>query len=156
VTVRDAYLEYAGWDPINNHDPERFDMDFISKVLPGFAPDRPTVLMDYPASQASLARLKPENPLVAERAEVFIGGLELANAYSELAVADEQARRFREEIAQILKERGHKMPLPDNFLAAMKHFPKCGGIALGIDRLVMLCCDADTIDDVMAFTQDTV
>jgi lysyl-tRNA synthetase class 2 len=156
VTVRDAYLKSAGWDPIDNHDPERFDIDFIAKVLPCFTPDRPTILMDYPAAQASLARLKPDNALAAERAEVFIGGLELANAYSELAVAAEQTRRFREEIELIQKERGRKMPLPDKFLKAMEHFSECGGIALGIDRLVMLFCNADTIDDVMAFTEDTV
>jgi lysyl-tRNA synthetase class 2 len=87
---------------------------------------------------------------------VFIGGLELANAYSELANAAEQTQRFKEEIDRIQKERGYKMPLPDKFLKAMEHFPTCGGIALGIDRLVMLFCDADTIDGVMAFTQDTV
>jgi lysyl-tRNA synthetase class 2 len=156
LTVKDAYLKSADWDPIDNHDPEKFDVDFIAKVLPGFAPDRPTVLIDYPAAQASLARLKPENPLVAERAEVFIGGLELANAYSELTNDGEQAQRFKEEIELIQRERGHQMPLPDKFLSAMQHFPACGGIALGIDRLVMLFCDTDTIDDVMAFTQDTV
>ncbi|MHB8104853.1 MAG: EF-P lysine aminoacylase EpmA [Dehalococcoidales bacterium] len=156
VTVRDAYIKSAGWDPVNAHDAERFDMDFIEKVLPGFAPNHPTVLIDYPATQASLARLKPDNPLVAERAEVFIGGLELANAYSELADAREQANRFHEAIEQIQKERGQQMPLPEKFLKAMERLPQCGGIALGIDRLVMLFCNADTIDDVMAFTEDTV
>jgi lysyl-tRNA synthetase class 2 len=155
ITVRDAYLKSAGWDPVAENDPERFDMDFVEKVAPSFAPDHPTVLIDYPAAQASLARLKPDNPMVAERAEVFIGGLELANAYSELADAKEQARRFREAIEQIQKERGQTMPLPEKFLHAMERLPECGGIALGIDRLVMLFCDADSIDDVMAFTEDT-
>ena len=155
LTVRDAYLKSAGWDPVAVNDPERFDMDFVSKVLPSFAHDRPTVLMDYPAAQASLARLKPDNPLVAERAEVFIGGLELANAYSELVDAKEQAKRFQEAIQQIQRERGQIMPLPEKFLEAMKSLPECGGIALGIDRLVMLFCDADSIDDVIAFTEDT-
>ena len=155
VTVRDAYIKAAGWDPVASHDPERFDMDFVSKVLPAFSPQRPTVLIDYPAAQASLARLKPDNPLVAERAEVFIGGLELANAYSELANAKEQASRFREALEQIRRERGQQMPMPEKFLEAVTHLPECGGIALGIDRLVMLFCDAESIDDVMAFTEDT-
>jgi lysyl-tRNA synthetase class 2 len=155
LTVSDVYIKSAGWDPVAVNDPERFDMDFVSKVLPGLPPDRPTVLLDYPAAQASLARLKPNNPLVAERAEVFIGGLELANAYSELTDAKEQAKRFREAIEQIQRERGQIMPLPKKFLEAMKSLPECGGIALGIDRLVMLFCDADSIDDVMAFTEDT-
>jgi lysyl-tRNA synthetase class 2 len=155
VTVRDAYLKCAGWDPIAVHDPEKFDTDFISKVLPSFSPNRPTVLIDYPAAQASLARLKPDNPLVAERAEVFIGGLELANAYSELADAKEQTKRFRKAIEQIKKERGETMPLPEQFLKAVEGLPECGGIALGIDRLLMLFCNADSIDEVMAFTEDT-
>jgi lysyl-tRNA synthetase class 2 len=156
ITVRDAYIKSAGWDPITENDLEGFDLDFIEKVLPGLAKDRPTVLMDYPAAQASLARLKPGNPQVAERAEVFIGGLELANAYSELVDVKEQAKRFREAIEQIKKERGQVMPLPEKFLESMKSLPECGGIALGVDRLVMLFCDADTIDDVIAFTQNTV
>ena len=154
VTVRDAYLKSAHWDPVAVNDPEKFDLDFIGKVLPGFSPNNPTVLMDYPAHQAALARLKIDNPLVAERAEVFIGGLELCNAYSELADAGEQASRFHEAIEQIQKERGQTMPLPDKFLKAMERLPQCSGIALGIDRLVMLFCDADTIDDVMAFPQE--
>jgi lysyl-tRNA synthetase class 2 len=155
LTVKEAYLRFAVWDPVAENDPARFDVDFVDKVLPGFPKDRPTVLLDYPSPQASLARLKPDNPLVAERAEVFIGGLELANAYSELVDVKEQSRRFREAIGQIQKDRGQSMPLPDKFLKALENLPECGGIALGIDRLVMLFCDASTIDDVMAFTQDT-
>jgi lysyl-tRNA synthetase class 2 len=156
LTVREAFLESAGWDPVTVDDSPRFDMDFIDKVLPAFSPNRPTVLMDYPAAMASLARLKPEEPALAERAEVFIGGLELANAYSELTGAAEQEKRFREAIGQIQKERGETMPLPEKFLAAVPHLPECGGVALGIDRLVALFCDANTIDDVMAFNADNV
>jgi lysyl-tRNA synthetase class 2 len=155
ITVRDAYIKYANWDPIAENDPERFDLDFIEKVLPGLSEEQPTVLIDYPAAQASLARLKTGNPQVAERAEVFIGGLELANAYSELVDAKEQVKRFREAVEQIKKERGQVMPLPEKFLESMRSLPECGGIALGIDRLVMLFCDADKIDDVTAFTEDT-
>ncbi|MDD5339175.1 MAG: EF-P lysine aminoacylase EpmA [Dehalococcoidales bacterium] len=155
LTVSEAYLKHAGWDPAAKDDPERFDVDFIDKVLPNFAKDHPTILTDYPASQASLARLKPGNNKVAERAEVFIGGLELANAYSELADAAEQEKRFKDTIKQIKKERGQTMPMPERFIEAMKSLPECGGIALGVDRLVMLLCDADSIDDVTAFTQDT-
>ncbi len=156
VTVRDAYIKAAGWDPILEHDPEKFDMDFIEKVLPSFSKTRPTVLLDYPAAQASLAKLKPDNPLIAERAEVFIGGLELANAYSELTDAEEQAQRFRQAIEQIKRERGRQMPMPEKFLKAIENLPECGGIALGVDRLVMLFCNADKIDDVTAFTEEMV
>ncbi len=155
TTVQDAYVKAAGWDPIKESKPEKFDTDFVEKVLPGLAKDRPTVLLDYPAAQASLAKLKADNPLVAERAEVFIGGLELANAYSELADAGEQTKRFKEAIEQIERERGQQMPLPEKFLKSVENLPECGGIALGVDRLVMLFCDADKIDDVMAFTEDS-
>jgi lysyl-tRNA synthetase class 2 len=154
VKVREAFLSAAGWDPLAVNDSFRFDTDFVVKVLPSFSPVRPTVLIDYPAWAASLARLKPGNPLAAERVEVFIGGLELANAYSELTDAVEQEKRFREAIDRIKKERGQTMPLPDKFLKALPRLPECGGVALGVDRLVMLFCDVATIDDVMAFTED--
>ncbi len=154
ITVREAYLHAADWDPVVEPDSLRFDTDFVMKVLPSFSPHRPTVLLDYPASVASLARLKPGNPLVAERAEVFIGGLELANAYSELTDAREQEKRFREAIEKIKRERGEEMPLPQKFLDALPRLPPCGGVALGMDRLVMLFCDAASIDDVMAFPEE--
>jgi lysyl-tRNA synthetase class 2 len=154
LTVCQAFLDTIAWDPVAEPDSPKFDIDLVTKVLPSFSPQRPTVLIDYPAPMASLARLKPDDPNVAERAEVFIGGLELANAYSELNNAAEQEKRFKEAITQIKKERGQEMPLPEGFLTAMTRLPECGGVALGIDRLVMLFCDADKIDDVMAFTSD--
>jgi elongation factor P--(R)-beta-lysine ligase len=154
ITVRDAYLKAANWDPVLDYEPARFDIDFIARVLPSFSPTRPTVLLDYPAAAASLARLKPDDNRVAERVEVFIGGLELANAFSELTNAPEQASRFREAVEEIRMERGKAMPMPESFLEAVNRLPECGGIALGLDRLVMLLCDAPSIDDVMAFTSD--
>jgi len=155
IAVRDAFLHAAGWDPIAQPDPVRFDTDLVDKVIPSFPPDRPTVLLDYPAAMASLARLRPGEPKLAERAEVFVGGLELANAYSELIDSKEQERRFQEEMAQIQQERGRKIAMPQQFLKAVAHLPQCGGIALGMDRLVMLFCNADSIEQVMAFTVDT-
>jgi lysyl-tRNA synthetase class 2 len=152
TTVREAFLKATGWDPLATNDAARFDMDFVTKVLPSFSPRRPTVLIDYPAAQASLACLKPSNPRVAERAEVFIGGLELANAYTELTDAGEQEKRFRETIEKIRKERGQIIPLPDRFLEALSHLPACAGAALGVDRLAMLFCNTASIDDVVAFT----
>ncbi|MFC2022642.1 EF-P lysine aminoacylase EpmA [Chloroflexota bacterium] len=156
VTVRDAFVNAAGWDPTTTDDPEHFDTDLITKVIPGFAPDRPTVFTDYPAAMAALSRIKPGDEQVAERTEVFIGGLELANAYSELVDTPEQESRFREAIEQIHAERGLRMAMPEKFLRAMPYLPECAGAALGIDRLVMLLCNADAIDDVIPFTSDTV
>jgi lysyl-tRNA synthetase class 2 len=150
ITVREAYLRWAGWDPFENYDGQRFDDDLVDKVIPNFPPGRPTVILDYPSECASLARLKPNNPQMAERAEVFIGGLEIANAYSELTSATEQGRRFRAETAQ-LQRAGQPAAWPQKFLEALKQMPESAGIALGVDRLVMLFCDSRDIDDVMAF-----
>ena len=156
ITVRDAFLHATGWDPIATSDPLRFDVDLVEKVIPGFTPSRPTVLMDYPSTATSLAHSKPGEPGVAERAEVFIGGLELANAYSELIDVREMERRFQNEIEQIQREQGRLMAMPQRFLEAAVGLPECGGIALGMDRLVMLLCDAGSVGDVMPFTVDTV
>lgn len=153
TTVREAFLRSAGWDPVSRLDPERFDLDLVDRVMPAFDPGRPTVLLEYPAANAAMARLKPGDPAVAERGEVFVGGMELANAYSELTDAGELERRFREA----LRERGEgERPLPENFLRAVSRLPACGGIALGVDRLVMLLCDAAAIDDVVAFPFDAL
>jgi len=94
ITVSQAFQKYAGWDPTNDPDMRRFDEDTVLKVVPNLNPHRPVFLIDYPAPMASLARLKPGNPRVAERVELFIGGLELANAYSELVNQKEQESVF--------------------------------------------------------------
>ncbi len=155
ITVREAFLSAAGWDPVARSDPLRFDVDLVTRVIPAFPLDRPIVLLDYPAEMASLARRKLGQPELAERTEVFIAGLELANAYSELTRREEQERRFRAEIKQIQREQGRKPAMPQSFLEAMSFLPECGGIALGMDRLVMLFCNAGSIDEVVPFTTDT-
>ena len=155
TTVTEAFRKTAGWDPVTESNPSRFDTDLVEKVVPGFG-GRPTLLLEYPAAMASLARLKPGAPKVAERGEVFIGGLEIANAFSELADRKEQEKRFTHEIDQIQKETGRKAEMPRKFLEALHHLPECGGIALGVDRLVMLLCDAGNIDDVIAFATDSI
>jgi len=154
LAVSKAFQKYAGWNPLVNPDLRRFDEDTVLKVIPNLNPHRPTFLVDYPAPMASLARLKPGNSNVAERFELFIGGLELANAYSELVNAKEQETRFRKEIEQIQKMQGRIAPMPQKFLKAVPNLPECAGIALGMDRLVMLFCDAKTIDEAMPFTVD--
>jgi len=154
LTVSGAFQKYAGWDPAVNPDLRRFDDDTVLKVIPGLNAHRPTFLVDYPAPMASLARLKPGSPHVAERFELFIGGLELANAYSELNNQNEQRMRFQSEIEHIKTEQNRTAPMPEKFISALPHLPECAGIALGIDRLVMLFCDAGSIDEVMPFTVD--
>jgi len=153
-TVSEAFRKWAGWDPVAHWDPDRFDVDLLEKVEPALPQDRPCVLTDYPAPAASLARLRPQTPPVAERWEVYVGGLELANAYSELCDPAAQRARFLEAAAERRRLGKEVYPLDEPFLAALEHgMPRCGGIALGIDRLVMLACDASDIADVRPFCQ---
>ena len=153
ITVRDAFIRWAGWDPVAAWDEERFNLDLVEKVEPALPRDVPVVLTDYPAPAAALARRKPGQPEVAERWELYIGGLELANAYSELTDAVEQRARF-EEAARQRRALGKAVyPLDEEFLAALPRMPPSGGIALGFDRLVMLFADAPTLDSVMAFRE---
>ncbi|MDX9866650.1 MAG: amino acid--tRNA ligase-related protein [Kiritimatiellia bacterium] len=154
LSVREAYRRFAGWDPVRDWDPERFDLDMVRAVEPALPRDRPFVLTDYPAPAASLARLKPDDPQVAERWELYLGGLELANAYSELCDAETQRARFL-AAAEARRHLGKAVyPLDEPFLAALRSgMPPCGGIALGIDRLVMLACDASDIAEVRPFCQ---
>ena len=123
---------------------------FLEKVEPHLGIGVPTVLHSYPASMAALARRSPQDPRVADRFEIFVCGLELANGYGELTDAAEQRRRFEAEIAH-RKELGREAyPLDEEFIAALEAgIPDCAGIALGFDRLAMLATGADRIEDVL-------
>jgi lysyl-tRNA synthetase class 2 len=109
-------------------------------------------LYDYPPSQASLARVRAGNPPVAERFELYVDGIELANGFHELGDATEQRRRFEADLAQ-RRDRGLPVPPKDEcLLAALEHgLPDCAGVALGVDRLVMVAAGAGALRDVMAF-----
>ena len=153
VTISDAFILHAGWDPVKRFDSHRFDMDLIEKVEPALSRSHPVILKDYPSKAAALARCRPGNPPVAERWELYLGGIELANAFSELTDAAEQRRRFEE----CARERGmdgrEVYGLDEDFLAALaRGIPPSGGVALGVDRLVMLMTNSLCIDDVRAFT----
>jgi len=152
--IRSLFREIVGWDPLVVDDPVRFDTDLVTRIIPALPPERPAVLTDYPASMASLARLSAADPASAERAEVFIGGLEIANAFSELTDPGEQRERFSKENEEIRRQGRRPPPDPHPFLEALPYLPPSGGIALGMDRLVMLFCDAASIDEVMAFPHE--
>src|SRR5262249_33417780 len=122
---------------------------------PQLGRDRPTILYDYPASQSALARIRPGNPPVAERFELYYHGIELANGYHELLDPAALTQRNREN--NHLRSADGKYTLPENsrLLEAMQHgLPACSGCALGFDRLVMVASGASTIQEVMAFPID--
>lgn len=152
LSVSDAFVEFAGWDPAGNYDENRFDIDLIEKVEPAIKEiGGPVVLIDYPVEAAALSRRKPGNPLVAERWELYLNGVEIANAYSELTDAVEQRRRF-EECAEQRKALGKEVyPIDEGFIQALENMPPSGGVALGVDRLLMLIAGADSLDAVLPF-----
>jgi lysyl-tRNA synthetase class 2 len=132
----------------------RFDEMMVEKIEPNLAQTRPVFLYDYPASRAALARLKPQDLGFAERFELYIGGLEICNAFSELTDPVEQRERFERETDDRRKAGKPVYPMPEKFLTALGNMPAAAGNALGIDRLVMLFSDAKQIDDVVAFTPE--
>ncbi len=131
-----------------------FDEIMVNDIEPNLGSPTPLFLYDYPASCGALARFKPQNDLLAERFELYIAGIELCNGFSELTDAVEQKARFEKEQRQ-RKSLGQPVyPMPQKFLNALKDMPEAGGNALGIDRLVMLFCDAVEIDEVVTFTPE--
>jgi len=123
---------------------------FLEHVEPRLGFGVPCILYDYPVCMAALSRPKASDPRLAERFEVYVCGLELANAFGELTDATEQRARFEADMD--LKENlyGHRYPLDEDFLAALEYgLPECSGLALGLDRLVMLCAGARRIEDVL-------
>jgi lysyl-tRNA synthetase class 2 len=124
---------------------------FLEAVEPRLGYPRPTILYNYPAEMAALARLKSDNPLWAERFELYVAGLELANAFSELNDPGEQRRRFEEE-QKLRAQLGKPVyPIDEELLQALSRMPPSAGIALGVDRLVMLFCNVQSIQEVLPF-----
>ncbi len=152
LTVDAAFQQFAGWSPLAAYSADRFDLDLVNRVEPNLPRDRPVILTDYPIEAAALARCRPGAPPVAERWELYIGGLELANAYSELIDAAEQRRRF-EACACERRAMGRDVyPLDEPFLDALATLDcPCGGVALGVDRLVMLLAGTGDITTVRPF-----
>ena len=129
---------------------ELLDLALGTLIAPNFDPDTITFIHDFPASQAALARIKPNG--AAARFEAFTGGLELANGYHELADADEQRARFECEQDK-RRAAGRPVPLLDNnLIAALTHgLPYCSGVAVGVDRLVAVAAGVDKIAATMSF-----
>lgn len=177
VTMAEAYLRYAGIDLLAtlrvdgspDHGALRaacrtkgitaadgdtwedmFFRIFVDRIEMHLGIGRPTLLVDWPAPLAALARLDPEDPRIAQRCELYVAGLELGNGFVELTDAAEQRRRFETDLAtkEALGVPGY--PIDDDLLAAMEHgLPASVGMAVGFDRLVMLATGAETIEDVL-------
>ncbi len=175
LSYHEAFLQYAGLDvetstesicayaqrvststPTGITDKDTW-LDWLMGecVAPRFPQNKLTFIYDYPASQAALARIKPDNPAVAERFEVYWGELELANGFHELDNADEQYTRFQVERARRTSQGKHAPPIDEKLIAALHHgLPGCAGVALGLDRLLMASLGKPHIKDVMAFSYE--
>lgn len=131
------------------------DWLMVESIAPAFDKNSFTFLYDYPASQAALARLDKKDKRVAHRFELFFGELELANGFNELTDASEQRSRFEKE-NKLRQQRGQKiMPIDNKLLSALEAgLPDCSGVALGIDRLLMLLTKAEKISDVIGFADE--
>lgn len=174
LTVATAFSRYTGIDLLASLTPDHADRDsfasmahsagltvgdsdswsdIFSRVLaaliePRLGIGRATLVTEYPACEAALARRKPSDPRVSERFELYCCGVELANGFGELTDADEQRRRFESEMAEKSRIYGDRYPIDEDFLAALAHMPPASGCALGFDRLVMLATGATHIDQV--------
>jgi len=152
ISVQEAFLRFAQADALASARKGVFDELLVSQVEPALEHfSTPVIMADYPAPLAALARLKTDDPRFAERFELYLAGLELANGFSELNDPQEQRLRFEEANRQRQASGRPSLPLPDRFLDELSVMPPSAGIALGVDRLVMLTAGVDTIDEVVAF-----
>ena len=154
LTLARAFELYASMPLAEAVARDCFEEVLSAEVEPKLGFARPTFIYAYPRSMGSLARPAKNDPAVVERFELYVAGIELANAFGELTDVAEQRRRFERE-QELQCELGHRViPIPQRFLDDLGHMPPASGIALGLDRLVMLFCDAQTIDEVTAFTPE--
>jgi elongation factor P--(R)-beta-lysine ligase len=176
ITVAEAFREFAGIDLLSTLEPEGgtdrdglsaqlqaaglrtaaddtwsdlFSRVIVERVEPYLGVHRATILDEYPAVEAALARPAAHDPRVAERFELYACGVELANAFGELTDPVEQRRRFEDEMREKMRIYGESYPVDEDFLAALAHMPEASGIALGLDRLIMLATGASRIEQVL-------
>jgi lysyl-tRNA synthetase class 2 len=170
TSYRQLFLDGLGLDPLHasvdelreplaefgirpdglGHD-DWLDLLITHKLQPVFPRDRITVIHDYPATQCALAKIRPSEPPLAERYELYLGRFEVANGYHELNDATEQRQRFERDNA-VRRNRGlREIPLDENLLDVLDAMPDCAGVAMGVERLLMCLAETDAIADVLAF-----
>lgn len=154
ITVEEAFRDYANLSFKEALKKDLFDEIMVESIEPNLGINKPTFICDYPIERASFARPKRDDPSLAERFELYIGGIEIANGFSELTDPYEQRKRFGLENELRRKFSKPVNPLPEKFLDELIEMPPSAGIALGIDRLVMVFLNKDSIDEVVAFTPD--
>ncbi len=154
ITVQEAFEKYA---PVTLEEAlvaDKFDETLVDYIEPRLGINRPVFLYDYPAKLASLAKLKRSDPSVSERFELYIGGMEIANGFSELNDAKEQRQRFEEALRRRAKKNWTQYSMPEKFLNSLTSLPPSAGIALGVDRLAMIVANVLQIDDMIYFTPE--
>jgi len=154
ISVKKAFERYSTVTTGEALLRDTFDEVMVRDIEPRLGAGRPTFIYDYPAERRALARLKEEDPTEAERFELYIGGLELANGFSELVDPQEQRSHFQEENDYRVSMGRAAYAISERFLEELGNMPPSAGIALGVDRLVMVFTDARRIDDVVAFTPE--
>jgi len=156
ISVDEAFKEWAGWSPLDDFNEDRFYYDLVDKVERHLGLGNPTILYDYPPQLAMLARIQQANPSAARRFEVYMVGVEVANAFEELTDPDEQRKRFEKDLETRRKLSKPLYPIDEAFLDSLAHLPDCSGTALGVDRLVMLLTGAQNLAEVIAFPDGLV
>jgi lysyl-tRNA synthetase class 2 len=151
ITISEAFKRYSSVTLDACLDNGTFDEILVTEIEPKLDRSMPVFLYDYPCSLAALSRLKENNPAFAERFELYMGGLEMANAFSELNDADEQRHRFVKEEERRRQMGKVEYPFPQKFIEDLKQMPASAGIAFGIDRLIMLLTNSGKIDEVVSF-----
>ena len=154
ISVKDAFRKYAGLDLNDAIRSGDFDEIMGLEIEPQLGNEVPAILFDYPYEKGALAKRKSSDPAFVERFELYIAGIELCNAFSELTDPEEQRIRFEAENTFRSQNGQDVYPIPERFLKSLQNMPEASGIALGIDRLAMLFTDSLTIDEVTAFVTE--
>lgn len=154
LSVHEAFARYSPVSVEQALAADTFDEILVEHVEPRLGVERPLFLYDYPVELGSLARRKDGFPHLAERFELYINGIELANGFSELTDSHEQRHRFELELALMDEDRRKRSRMPERFLQELTGLDRAAGIALGVDRLLMLLMGKGSVGEVVSFAPD--